>query len=263
MNSEQIRALIQRGESAEIEFKESAGWSYGGFNQKIIVTVAAFLNIEKGGTLLIGVKDDGTLIGIEKDYGKGSDNRQKCDYYEQNFMTALLENIGKDCGPYIKLSFANLEGKEVCRVTISPCSRPVYFIENKEDKNNKKEYFYIRVGNSNRQLTMSEANEYIRNHWGSRGFNTGHTPQNNDSTTNHKDQNSMSPKERLKFIELLNNIPPQQLQKLIKALNPPSNIFPSKYAPQADQVDALISWAEGVGGCGLPEVEELFKILNP
>jgi len=34
----------------------------------VLKTIAAFLNSAEGGTLLIGVADDGTIHGIESDY---------------------------------------------------------------------------------------------------------------------------------------------------------------------------------------------------
>jgi dnd system-associated protein 4 len=64
--------LVARGESKVQEFKSSMKWDYKreGANPelvKVVVrTVAAFLNSD-GGNLLIGVDDDGSVVGIEKD----------------------------------------------------------------------------------------------------------------------------------------------------------------------------------------------------
>jgi hypothetical protein len=67
-----ITDLIQEGESDELEFKSSLRWDYkqGKVNKElegvIVKTVSAFANSD-GGTLLIGVDDDGNALGIEKD----------------------------------------------------------------------------------------------------------------------------------------------------------------------------------------------------
>jgi type I restriction-modification system DNA methylase subunit len=158
----EIAALIEQDESIEVEFKASAWWDIprntkGKFNKRIAEAIAAFLNVEKGGTLLIGVDDDGSVIGIEYDYNKKFDNRKNRDVYGNNLMSSILSACGQDCGTCIQISFGQVEGKDVCRVTVLPSPRPVYI------KDGQDEYFYIRAGNSNRALNVREANNYIKN----------------------------------------------------------------------------------------------------
>lgn len=57
-----ILDLIQKGESITLEFKESRN----GINRSVYETVCAFLN-RHGATLLIGVNDSGTLVGVRPD----------------------------------------------------------------------------------------------------------------------------------------------------------------------------------------------------
>ena len=57
MNIDQLRELINRGESDHLEFKKSTSQLKAAFE-----TICAFLN-NKGGILLLGVKDNGQLIG--------------------------------------------------------------------------------------------------------------------------------------------------------------------------------------------------------
>ncbi len=162
---EEIALLIQQGESAELDFKSSAWWDIPRnkkekFNKRISETVAAFLNVQTGGTLLIGVDDDGSVVGIEYDYNKKFDNRKNRDVYENNLMTSLLNACGQDCGASIQISVCQVEGKDLCRITVLPSSRPVYI------KDGQDEYFYIRTGNSNRSLNVREANNHIKSRWG-------------------------------------------------------------------------------------------------
>lgn len=58
MNSEnhELSLLLQQGESDTVEFKET-------LDNEALESVSAFANT-KGGTLLIGVRDDGTVLGI-------------------------------------------------------------------------------------------------------------------------------------------------------------------------------------------------------
>lgn len=72
----------------------------------------------------------------------------------------------------------------------------------------------------------------------------------------------MSPEERLRLLNRLNQLTAQHLDKLIFALQPPSGILPSDKAAQGDRVVALLSWAESSTGPGLGEVEEFLIKLD-
>ncbi len=60
-----IKELIaRRGESLTLEFKESAGESGKPEKNRFLQTVVAFANTQ-GGTILLGVDDDGTVVGVK------------------------------------------------------------------------------------------------------------------------------------------------------------------------------------------------------
>ena len=67
-----IRSLIAAGESATLEFKSTLRWDLRAgktspaIERASLKTISAFLNTN-GGILLIGVRDDGTVEGIESD----------------------------------------------------------------------------------------------------------------------------------------------------------------------------------------------------
>lgn len=58
MKIAQLKSLIKHGESNLLEFKSSTGSL-----SNAMQTVCAFLNSDQGGTVVFGVKDDGTIIG--------------------------------------------------------------------------------------------------------------------------------------------------------------------------------------------------------
>ncbi|MCK4661654.1 MAG: ATP-binding protein, partial [Bacteroidales bacterium] len=68
-----VRKLISHGESSTLEFKSTFRWDMkqSKVNKQLVFvilkTIAGFMN-NSGGTLLIGVGDDGKIIGLEKDY---------------------------------------------------------------------------------------------------------------------------------------------------------------------------------------------------
>lgn len=61
MNIEEVKHYLNQKESEFLEFKESKRT----LDQSSFETICAFLN-HKGGVLLLGVKNDGTLVGVEK-----------------------------------------------------------------------------------------------------------------------------------------------------------------------------------------------------
>ena len=69
--------LIRLGESKTVEFKSTLRWNLREgkkdptvVTHAVLKTIAAFLNTE-GGDLLIGVADDGSIVGTEPDAGRG------------------------------------------------------------------------------------------------------------------------------------------------------------------------------------------------
>ncbi len=62
MSIERIKKLLKQKESITLEFKSAEK----GLPENIFQTVCAFLNRE-GGDIILGVKDDGTVSGINKD----------------------------------------------------------------------------------------------------------------------------------------------------------------------------------------------------
>jgi type I restriction enzyme, R subunit len=120
LNSEkELDDLIARDESATLEFKSSLRTAVGpprtddklgpkelqkAVELSVVKTIAAFLNT-KGGTLVIGVADDKTIVGIEVDYARtlqSSDAwRRKLDeLISQQLGTAVLRSIDVRLAPY-------------------------------------------------------------------------------------------------------------------------------------------------------------------
>ena len=74
----------------------------------------------------------------------------------------------------------------------------------------------------------------------------------------------MSSEERLAIVKKLNSVPSQQFNMLVFALNPLPGLVPAMPAPQGDRSHALLTWADGEGGCGLGVVSSVFEqIVNP
>lgn len=158
----EILSLIEQGESAELEFKATVRWDLREGKKSpeleavIRRTVAGFLNAH-GGTLLIGVGDDGSIVGLQPDYG--TFKKPNRDGFELFLTELLLGAMGKDIATSIRTTFHEVDGKDVCRVTVAAGPRPVFLKEGND------EVFYLRAGNSTRRLSTREAVQYCKTRW--------------------------------------------------------------------------------------------------
>jgi hypothetical protein len=165
---QQIAALIAAGESARVEFKSSIRWDMreNRLNEplkfSVIKTIAAFLNTD-GGTLLIGVDDERTVVGLLGDYGlfKKADPR---DALENWLVTQLVDQFGKPATRLYAITFHETSRQDVCRIEVQPSPDPVYV----DEKGGKPPQLYIRTGNATRALDIRDIIEYSRHHWPSR-----------------------------------------------------------------------------------------------
>ncbi len=159
-----VPELIEAGESETVEFKSSARWNYKAekptkdIEDAVVKTVAAFLNSE-GGTLLIGVDDEGKVLGLEPDLKqvKGSD----FDAYENWLMGSLLQTaLGKPAASLVNVSFAEVNSGTVCRLDVQPSPSPVW-----ADMSKSEGVFWARLGNSTHELKGDEMYTYIKQQW--------------------------------------------------------------------------------------------------
>lgn len=153
-----LKSLITREEDEELEFKSTFRWDIQGqkYNRALekaaMKTVAAFLN-SQGGHLIIGVDDQGQLVGIEHDYK--TLNRKDPDGFHNHFTTTFKNMIGPEFRQFVQLTHHEVEDKQLAVVTVAPSPKPVYL------KDGNEEEFFIRTGNSTTSLRLSEAASYI------------------------------------------------------------------------------------------------------
>jgi hypothetical protein len=111
----QAEELIKRGESKTLEFKATLRWDVRENRQDdklithaVLKTIAAFLNTE-GGDLLIGVADDGAIVGIDMD---SLDNDDK---FMRHLAQVVRNGLGDRAGTCIDPK--TQKGKTVCLVS--------------------------------------------------------------------------------------------------------------------------------------------------
>ena len=122
----------------------------------MLKTLAAYMN-SRGGTLLMGVDDKGSIVGLENDYS--ALKKPDRDGFEQVLMTSIASKLGGDACQCVQAVFHSVEGQDLCRVIVSPAHRPVYVRDGETPK------LYIRTGVSTRELNVQEAINYTATRW--------------------------------------------------------------------------------------------------
>ena len=122
----------------------------------VLKTLAGYMN-GNGGTLLIGVADDGSVTGLQRDYK--TLKKPDRDGFEQVLMTAIATKLGGDACHAVQMVFHSLDNKDVCRVIAAAAHRPVYV----KDGDNPR--LYVRAGVSTRELNVQEAINYTSARW--------------------------------------------------------------------------------------------------
>jgi len=159
---EDVRLAIARGESATLEFKSTFRWDLRenrinrALESVVMKTLAGYMN-GLGGTLLVGVADDGSIVGLEFDYS--ALKKPDRDGFEQVLMTVVASKLGGDACQNVQAVFHSVESKDVCRVIVTPGHRPVYVREGETLK------LYLRTGVSTRELNVQEAINYTEARW--------------------------------------------------------------------------------------------------
>jgi predicted HTH transcriptional regulator len=95
VDGEPLEEMIVEGESADLEFKSSFRWSYQGnlidkrLEDVILKSISALSNSD-GGTLLIGVNDEGEILGLEHDYASLDGSKDEFELHLRNLVNKSL-----------------------------------------------------------------------------------------------------------------------------------------------------------------------------
>lgn len=159
-----LEEMIAEGEDDELEFKSSLRWdteqqtASTKLEDVVLKTIAAFAN-GQGGTLLIGVKDNGEILGLEGDYhALGGANRDKFELHLRNILNRCFGT--SFVTTKLKVSFPSVGDVEICQIDIQPAAKAL-IIEVKDKNGQAQEKFYVRSGNSSQELSLNEMQAYL------------------------------------------------------------------------------------------------------
>jgi hypothetical protein len=157
--------LIKRGESKTLEFKATLRWNLKEDQQddkavthEVLKTIAAFLNTE-GGDLLIGVGDDGSVLGIERDQLKSD------DMFIHHLGQAVRNGLGDQAATCIDHKTQVVLGKAVCVVSCQRSVEPV-FLRWMGMEATAEGDFFVRSGPGTVRLPPDSAREYVNTRFG-------------------------------------------------------------------------------------------------
>ena len=151
-----LKSLISSGEGDRVEFKSTLRWNLQTDRAEKVIekswlkSAVAFLNTD-GGVLLIGVADDGNILGAD------ADRFDNDDKYLLHVNNCIREHIGLEFAGHIKFQLVPVEGRKILLIQCQPSPSPVFL------KIGKNEDFYVRIGPGNRRLSTSEVLTYVTN----------------------------------------------------------------------------------------------------
>ncbi len=121
-----INELIAKGECYHLDFKFHVSNA-----RKIAKTLVAFANT-KGGKLLLGVKDNGKVVGVESE--------------EERYMIETAANYY--CSPVVKFSIRDwfYDGKIILEVDVNESLTKPHYVKDEDDK----WWGYVRIRDNNK-----------------------------------------------------------------------------------------------------------------
>jgi predicted HTH transcriptional regulator len=155
LSEEGLLILISKGENDKVEFKSTVRMNLHsnkmGKETELawLKSVVAFFNTN-GGRLLIGVGDNGDIIGLDKDSFAND------DIILMHIQKLIDQHIGVEFSKFIDYSLRSINGVTVLVIQCNPCSKPVFL------KFNEKEQFFVRIGPASIELPVSKVLEYMK-----------------------------------------------------------------------------------------------------
>jgi hypothetical protein len=154
---EKIKSRIYEGESKTLEFKQTFSLDISKQKKEkyiedaCIKTMAAFMNSD-GGTLIVGIADNGDLVGLDDEVSMFYKNN---DSFLLHVKNQIKNRIGEQFYPFINYRLVKLESKTLLLVECLPSNSEVY-VDSKD--------FFVRTNPATDKLEGPKLVSYIKNH---------------------------------------------------------------------------------------------------
>ncbi len=160
--------VIRDREKYNAEFKSSFRWDYdkscvnNDLEYEVVRAMVGMMNAEAG-KVLIGVSDDGDILGLDNDY-KQLGKKKNWDVFELRLLDVIDKYVGRGCAEWYSIDSAEVQGREVCVIDVKAAPHEVFL--KMRPRKQKDIHFVARIGNSTRELNMDEFVVYKKDHWG-------------------------------------------------------------------------------------------------
>lgn len=161
----ELLGMIRAGESDQLEFKSTLRFNLKAnktdpiIELQVIKTIAGFMN-SNGGVLLIGVSDEGSILGLD------ADRFQDMDALQLHFWNRIRSAIGAEFVEFIHATPKECQGRWIFRVDCSRSPRPAFVTWKESSGGKSEEYFYVRAGPQTEAMSPSQIVAYTRDHFG-------------------------------------------------------------------------------------------------
>ena len=155
-------------ESLHLEYKSTLRWDIraqrkGGVTEDAAIkTIAGFANSKFGGTLLIGVADDGSVHGLEDDYATFTKRGERGDHdlWGQHLQNLVRSRLGDAALALIDWEFHTVDGNQLARISIEPSSHPI------QERKGDQEIFWHRTPTSTVSITdPTQRDKIVARRW--------------------------------------------------------------------------------------------------
>ena len=95
--------------------------------ERIATVVCSFGNSHTGGFLYIGIKDDGTISGLDRDMKFGA-FKDYSDKFANHILDKLINLIDDNVfiNSRLQIKFCNIQDKTICIIQVLPSNEPLY-----------------------------------------------------------------------------------------------------------------------------------------
>lgn len=156
------KEIINRGESHQVEFKSSLLYNFNtgkaGISVKYIIakTICSFLNSD-GGVLLVGVRDNGDIQGLDYDYSLFPDKENLKDEILKQVDSLIAYFLSFSIMPLLNCEIVKIDNKDVLVVLVNKSENPV-LLTNRRDGVIKNEIF-VRLNASTHEYRIDNGKD--------------------------------------------------------------------------------------------------------
>jgi hypothetical protein len=160
-----LDVLLPEGQQMEFKSTFRVNLHTGAVDKRmehaIAKTVAGFMN-SQGGRLLIGMADNGEVLGLEADM-KTMGKNGNLDGFELSLRKRIQDQLSNPVTGLVRIEFIKKGNLHVCAVDVLSGSRPVFCSTSGDSQSHHE--FYVRDGNATIQLFGADQHAYAERHW--------------------------------------------------------------------------------------------------